>query len=153
MIYIILTVNTYVQFGPIFFFLYWDLNSGPSPWATPPTHFFLFKIGSHELFPGLASNHDPLVSASWVARITGVSHRCLAWPILFFDWLGFELRPLSLQSRHSTTWATPLVHFSQVILEMGVSHELFGQAGLKLQFSWSQPPKELGLPAEPPVSG
>jgi hypothetical protein len=29
-----------------------------------------------------------------------------------------------LQSRHSTTWVTPLVHFVVVILELG-SHELF----------------------------
>jgi hypothetical protein len=38
--------------------------------------------------------------------------------------LGFELRALSLQSRHSTAWATPPVHFALVILKMG-SCELF----------------------------
>jgi hypothetical protein len=40
--------------------------------------------------------------------------------------LGFELRPLHLQSRHSTAWAMIPVHFALVILEIG---------SLKL-FSW-----------------
>jgi hypothetical protein len=47
---------------------------------------------------------------------------------------------LSLQSRPSTAWATPPVHFALVILEMGFC-KLFAQAGLDLQSSWSQPPK------------
>jgi hypothetical protein len=34
--------------------------------------------------------------------------------------LEFELRALCLQSRHSTTWLTPTVHFALDILEMGV---------------------------------
>jgi hypothetical protein len=36
------------------FLWYWGLNSGPTPWATPPAHFyeffFYFERGSHELF-------------------------------------------------------------------------------------------------------
>jgi hypothetical protein len=43
--------------------------------------------------------------------------------------LEFTLRASHLQSRHSTVWATPLVHFSLVILEMG-SQELFAYAVL-----------------------
>jgi hypothetical protein len=38
---------------PIYAFFFWDLNSGPTPWATPPALFFVmgfFEIGSHELF-------------------------------------------------------------------------------------------------------
>jgi hypothetical protein len=54
--------------------------------------------------------------------------------------LGFELKPLHLQTRCSTTWTTPPVHFALVILEMG-TRELFAQAGLELWFSQSQPPK------------
>jgi hypothetical protein len=35
-----------------FFFWYWGLNSGPSPWATPPALFVMgiFETGSHKLF-------------------------------------------------------------------------------------------------------
>jgi hypothetical protein len=58
---------------------------------------------------------------------------------LFFVGLTFEFRVLSLQSRHSISWATPSVHFTLVILEMG-SHKLFAQVGLELQSFWSQPP-------------
>jgi hypothetical protein len=54
--------------------------------------------------------------------------------------LGFELRASYLQSRYSTVWATLLVHFALVILEMD-SHKLFALAGLKLRSSWSQSPK------------
>jgi hypothetical protein len=39
--------------------------------------------------------------------------------VVFFVGWGFELRALHLQSRHSTTLATPPVHFALVILEMG----------------------------------
>jgi hypothetical protein len=45
--------------------------------------------------------------------------------------LGFELRALHLQSRHSTAQIKSLVHFALVILEVG-SHELFAQTGFKL---------------------
>jgi hypothetical protein len=36
----------------LIFLWYWDLNSGPSPWATPPALFCegFFEIGSLELF-------------------------------------------------------------------------------------------------------
>jgi hypothetical protein len=61
----------------------------------------------------------------------------------FFGGVGFELRALCLQSRHSTVWATPSVHFGVVILEMGGSHEIFVQADFQLLSSQSQPPKVL----------
>jgi hypothetical protein len=54
--------------------------------------------------------------------------------------LGFELRVSSLQSRPSTAWVMPPVHFALVLLEMG-SHELFAQAGRKPLSSPFQPPK------------
>jgi hypothetical protein len=44
--------------------------------------------------------------------------------------LGFTLRALLLESRHSTARATPPVHFAEVILEMG-SHKLFAWADLE----------------------
>jgi hypothetical protein len=41
--------------------------------------------------------------------------------------LWFELKDLSLQSRLATIWATPVVHFAPVIMEMRAP-ELFVQA-------------------------
>jgi hypothetical protein len=74
-----------VFFFPGFFFLffffflwYWGLNSGPSPWATLPALFLwgVFKIGSpRTICLGWLQTMILLISASWVARITGVSHR------------------------------------------------------------------------------
>jgi hypothetical protein len=51
----------------------------------------------------------------------------------FFLFLGlvFELRVSHLQSRLSTTWATPPVHFVLLILEMG-SCEQFAQTGARI---------------------
>jgi hypothetical protein len=60
--------------------------------------------------------------------------------------LGFEVRVLCLQSRHSAAWATFPVHFALVILEMG-SQELFTWAGLEPQSSPYQPPRLLRLQA------
>jgi hypothetical protein len=54
-----------------------------------------------------------------------------SFPFLFFffwwDW-GFELRTSHLQSRLSTAWATPEVHFAVVIFEMGLVNYLPGLA-------------------------
>jgi hypothetical protein len=62
------------------FFWYWSLNSGPSPWVTP---FFVkgfFKIGSPKLVIwGWLRTAFLLISASWVGRITNVSHWHLAY--------------------------------------------------------------------------
>jgi hypothetical protein len=44
--------------------------------------------------------------------------------LLLFSRLEFELRVSHLQSRHSTVWATPLVHFALVVLKMGVSQTI-----------------------------
>jgi hypothetical protein len=48
-------------------------------WATPPALFCVgyFKIGSHELFPQAGFELWSSWSLpSWIARITGMSHRC-----------------------------------------------------------------------------
>jgi hypothetical protein len=60
-----------------FFFRYWGLNSGPTPQATPPALFcdgFLQDRASRTICPGWLWTVSLLISASWVARITGVSH-------------------------------------------------------------------------------
>jgi H+/Cl- antiporter ClcA len=69
---------------------YWGLNSGPTPWATPPALFVfsIIKIGSHELFAQAGFE----LWSSWVARIVGMSHQC---PAFFLFFLPFSLLFLS----------------------------------------------------------
>jgi hypothetical protein len=60
---------------------------GSIPWATPPVlYFFLWRVFwdriSWTICPGWLQTAILPISASWVARITGVSYRCLA-PIFF----------------------------------------------------------------------
>jgi hypothetical protein len=60
-----------------YFWWNWGLNSGPSPWATPPTLFYdrYFQDSvSQTICPGWLWTTILLISASGVARITGVSH-------------------------------------------------------------------------------
>jgi hypothetical protein len=65
-----------------FFFQYWGLNSGPMPWATPPA-LFLWRVFqdrvSRTICLGWLWTAILLISASWVARITVMSHQRLAW--------------------------------------------------------------------------
>jgi hypothetical protein len=60
-----------------FFFQYWGLNSGPTPWATLPTlfvmGFFWNRVSWTFFVQGWLQTVILLISASWIARITGVS--------------------------------------------------------------------------------
>jgi hypothetical protein len=113
------------------------LNSGSSPWATPPA-LFLWRVFwgriSQNYLPGLALNRNPPdFSASWIASITGVSHQHPAR-------LWFELGALCLQAG-----ALPLEPHLQCILlwlfwRWG-SLKLFAWAGGKPWSLWFQPPK------------
>jgi hypothetical protein len=62
-----------------FFFLrYWGLNSGPTPCASLPALFcegFFWDRGSQTICLGWLQTAILLISAFWVARITGVSHQ------------------------------------------------------------------------------
>jgi hypothetical protein len=63
------------------FWQYWGLNSGPMPWATPPSLFckgFFQDSISQTICPCWPQTLILLICASWVARITGMSHWCLA---------------------------------------------------------------------------
>jgi hypothetical protein len=79
----------------LFIFIYFFggtgvLNSGPAPWATPPALFFVIGFSRQ----GLTNYLPGLISASWVARITGICHQgpalflflkfitCRIWAIL-----------------------------------------------------------------------
>jgi hypothetical protein len=56
---------------------YWGLNSGPTPWATPPAlcEVFFWNRVSWTVYLGWLWTVVLLIPASWVARNTGVSHR------------------------------------------------------------------------------
>jgi hypothetical protein len=69
------------------------LNPEPTLWATPPAlfcDFFFFEIGFLKLFAHWLQTAILLISAFWVARITGVSHQHLA-QIIFCIWLYVSL--------------------------------------------------------------
>jgi hypothetical protein len=66
----------------IFFFVcvwYWSLNSGPTPWATLPATFydgFFWDRILQTICPGWLWTSLLLTSASWVDRMTDMSHQC-----------------------------------------------------------------------------
>jgi hypothetical protein len=69
-----------------FFLCCWNLNSGPTPWATPlPALFFFRHRVPQTIFPGWLWTVILLISASWIARITGVSHQHPAHYLHFID--------------------------------------------------------------------
>jgi hypothetical protein len=82
-------VSFLFYFVLLLFLWYWGLNSGPTPWATPLTTFwdgaFQDKV-SWTIFPGWLCTMILLISASWVARIIGVSHWCLAGYCIICHW-------------------------------------------------------------------
>jgi hypothetical protein len=60
-----------------FFLRFWGLNLGPTPSATLPVHFcdgFSRDQCSWAVCPGWLLTMILLISASWLARITGLSH-------------------------------------------------------------------------------
>jgi hypothetical protein len=105
------------------------LNSGPTPWATPPALScdFFFKIGSWELFcPGWLQTTILLISASWIVRITGVS---------------------LLQLARISAWGQPISRLpSQPMAEHGGDHlsspATQGSTNRRiLCLGWSRPPQ------------
>jgi hypothetical protein len=76
----------YFLTGLFFFFQYWGLNTGPSPWATPLA-LFLWRVFwarvLRTICPGGLQTTVLLISASWLARITGINHQHLVnWTFL-----------------------------------------------------------------------
>jgi hypothetical protein len=65
------------------FLCFRDLNSGPTPWATPPDLLSdgYFRGRVLTICPGWLQTTILLVSTSWVARIIGVSHQYPADPV------------------------------------------------------------------------
>jgi hypothetical protein len=67
------------------FLRHWGLNSGPTPWTTTPAPHppFLWWV-TGTICLGWLQTAILLISASWVARLTGVSHWCPAGTILVY---------------------------------------------------------------------
>jgi hypothetical protein len=105
-------------------------------------------------------------SATWIFTACGQKPVfIILFYFIFLVGLGFELKALSLQSRCSTAWVTPPVHFALVIfwrwlplyLGFNLTHCLeFWRWVLEnrlFRLAWnlnpprSQPPKKLGLQA------
>jgi hypothetical protein len=87
----------------IYFLQYWSLNSGPTSWVILLARFCdeFFEIGSHELFPwGWLWATILLISASWVARITGTSI-CIILIKIFPHWSGSSTRAVILLTLYS----------------------------------------------------
>jgi hypothetical protein len=78
--------DMYIPLFPLLFYLfilqYWGLNSEPTPWA-PPQPFLVMGFFQHrvsgDICLSLLWTTILLMSASWVARITGMSHCHLAF--------------------------------------------------------------------------
>jgi hypothetical protein len=88
-----LTRNVWLIF--FFFLQYWDLNSGPMPWATPPAFFcdmFFWDRVLWTICPGWLQTAILLISASWVTRITGM--RC--WCLVLTDFLSYSVHAILL---------------------------------------------------------
>jgi hypothetical protein len=89
------------------FWQYWGLNSGPHTWATPPTPFcvwYSWDKFSRTLCPGWLRTNILLISASWVARITGM---CLGHPAQALIWRKLE----SLGTFLSSYWWASVLPF------------------------------------------
>jgi hypothetical protein len=73
----IVTLELFV-FSIFFFLRCWGLNSGPTTWDTPPALFwwwFFFRDRVLQtICPGWLWTTILLITVSWVARISGVSH-------------------------------------------------------------------------------
>jgi hypothetical protein len=86
---------------------YWDFNSEPWPWATPPTLYceeFFQNTVSQTICPGWLQTMILLISASWVARIIGLSHQHLAdWQ---FWWQDKPMLPTSLKPSAGIWWGS-----------------------------------------------
>jgi hypothetical protein len=83
------------------FLWYWGLNSGSSPWATPPALFlwrdFQDRV-SWTICPSWLQTLILLISASWVARIIGVECLALAAFLMKNPWDQFQKEVFPLET-------------------------------------------------------
>jgi hypothetical protein len=133
-----LSVLTFWHFYLFIFLQCWGLNWGSSPWATPPAHFcfeyFRDRV-SWAICPGWLWNTILLISASWVARITGVSyqHPATFQPLL---WLWEGQRFLfcfqhHLGERSLDSWLSP----TRIFHPSPITPSVFVLSGTRLKVS------------------
>jgi hypothetical protein len=113
-----------------FFLWYRALNSGPTPWTTLALfydRFFQDRV-SWTICLGWLWTMILLISASWVARITDVSHR---HPALFQIWVNLRINIPSFVSKISLTlhshfliedlgglWLSPCVYHTSLLMTL-----------------------------------
>jgi hypothetical protein len=147
-----LAVNSYFFFGGGG---YWDFNSGPTPWATPPGLCYegFFKKESHKLFAWVGFEPWASWSLPQVARITDMSHWSSALSIDGVDITVVLCSPLWSHRNHFHQWTqvaaaassrprmgvhmAGLAHHAGTWTQWGVLHFLW--ASLVLPPSPSQP--------------
>jgi hypothetical protein len=89
-----------------FFFLWcWSLNSGPTPQATPPALFlcdgFFQDRVTGTIHLGWLWTSILLISASWVAGITGMSHQLSSFLVCFLTYSSeINFLPLTVENMH-----------------------------------------------------
>jgi hypothetical protein len=135
-----------------FFFVcvcYWGLNSGPSPWATPPALFLWRVFWDRVLWticPGWPRTVILLISASWVARITGMSHWHLAYECIFLN-LKFYLIMINVDPYNLHKWLSEKKQYRPKRLRTAiVSGGFFCDTGV-----WTQGLEPLEPWATPPA--
>jgi hypothetical protein len=108
LLYVFFADNVCSPFGPFFFWV---------------VHFLIFKsslLGEYNGGERVQRTHTQLWHFHrWLPSVINVHF------LNFFVGLEFEFRALGLQSKRSTAWATPPVHFALVVLEMGVSGTIY----------------------------
>jgi hypothetical protein len=109
-------LSIYLCLHPFFFFVVWEFELSVShllastTWVTPSAPFQDRVSGT--IYTDWSVISVFLISAPQVARITGVSHWCLA--NFFLVVLEFELRALFLVGRYPITWAMSSALFALI---------------------------------------
>jgi hypothetical protein len=109
-------------------FVVLGLNSGPTPWATPPALFcegFFWNRVPWIICLGWLQIVILLISASWVNKITGMNHQHPTEIFIYlfnFFALGFELRayPLSHSTSPFLWWAFFEIRFHELLLQIAI---------------------------------
>jgi hypothetical protein len=118
---------TYLDHKPLIYSLPCSWDQRCMPWHLD----YLLRWGLDNYSPpGLSLNYNPpnlhLLSSHGIQLFFIHSWRSLLCLHFFFlVGLVFELRASHLQTKHSTPWATPPVHFALVILETGSTRTIW----------------------------
>jgi hypothetical protein len=108
----------------IIFLRYWVLNSGPTPWTTPPApfcdEFFQYSV-SWPILLGWLWTKILLTSASWVARITGMCSWCLVYFTIILKSLILVEGYISCIRGFQSLMKGVLIHLPPIITDKGLT--------------------------------